>query len=372
MTTSTSPAPPIVRLRSPGEIVSAVPFLLGFAPESSVVVVAMRGRRMSLTCRADLDDVVDPSIASDIASAVGRGGATHALVIGYADTRASAAAGVGALSESLRDAGLAIQERLTVVDGRWFNEDCHDGRCCPREGSLVADHDEAPSTMAFHAITEGYRAGREDLVRECRPDRPLLMAAIRSELAVPAEDVDWLEDTLVADLLAVLRWSGGGEPSAVQVARSALACADPSVRDLWYSLVAPAVLFGGAPELSAAHVSLRRAGQAAGDLGLDGTARDVSARDRMLGRILASFRNLPDDIPEVTMPALVVTATAHWCAGDGARARLLVERAMALPGRPLPMLLTVAHCLAHGVGPGDLGRLDDSRPEAGRERRSIA
>ncbi|MGA8046394.1 MAG: DUF4192 domain-containing protein [Dermatophilaceae bacterium] len=373
MTTSTSPAAPTVRLRSPGEIVSAVPFLLGFVPEASVVVIALRGRRMVLTCRADLGDVThDPGPPQNIVAAVRRSGATDVLLIGYADARFSATVAVRALSATLKTAGLRIQEVLTVADGRWFNEACHDERCCPAKGSAISDHDDAPSTMAFQALSEGYRSGREELVKECHPDRPLLSRAILSELLHPASDEDVLEETLIADLLAVLEWSGAGEPSPVQLARSAVACSDPFVRDLWYALVAPAVMCGSAPRMGPAYDVLRHAGQDAGELGADGVVHDPAARDRLLGRVLRFVRNLPDDVPEVTMPALVVAATAHWCAGDGARARILVERATALPVQPLAMLDTVAQCLAHGFGPRELERMSTAGPGDGRERRSIA
>lgn len=373
MTTPTSPAAPTVRLRSPGEIVSAVPFLLGFVPEASVVVIALRGRRMVLTCRADLDDVVgDSGPPETIVAAVRRSGASDVLLIGYAGGRATAALAVRALSGSLQSAGLRVQEALTVVDGRWFNEACHDERCCPSAGSAVSDHDDAPSTMTFHALGDGYRSGRDELVRQCHPDRPALALAILSELRHPAQDEDVLEETLITDLLAVLQWSGTEEPSAVQLARCAVACSDPFVRDLWYALVAPAVMCGSAPRMRRAYDVLRRAGQDAGELGADGTVHDPAMRDRLLGRVLRFVRNLPDEVPEVTMPALVVAATAHWCAGDGARARILVERASALPVRPLAMLDTVAQCLAHGVGPGELERASTAGPGNGRGRRSIA
>ncbi|WP_193315411.1 DUF4192 domain-containing protein [Nostocoides sp. F2B08] len=373
MPTSTSPAAPTVRLRSPGEIVSAVPFLLGFAPEASVVVIALRGGRMTLTCRADLGDVLsDPGPAGSIVAATRRSGATDVLLIGYADVRASAAVAVRALSAGVQSAGLRVQEELTVAGGRWYNEVCHDERCCPSDGVLVSDHDAAPSTMAFQTLSEGYRSGRDDLVRECHPDRPLLAQSIRSELLHPADDEDLLEETLVADLLAVLQWSGGSEPTAAQLARSALACSDPFVRDLWYAVVAPAVMGTTAPTMHRAYEVLRKAGQDAGELDADGRAHDPATRDRVLQRVLRFVRNLPDELPEVTMPALVVAAAAHWAAGDGARARILVERASALPVQPLGMLDTIAQCLARGVGPQELERPGSAGPGDGRESRCIA
>lgn len=356
-----SPAPPVVRLRSPGEIVSAVPFLLGFLPETSVVVIALKGRRMVLTCRADLADVLDEEGLEGIVGAIGRSGAGDALIVGYSDGRDRASLGARRMSVALRQAGLGVAEVLTVTGGRWFNEACHDERCCPAEGVPVADHDNAPSTMAFHALSDGYRSGRDDLVRECHPDRPLLVRAVLSELRGWESDEDATEATMVEDLLAVLQWSGPGEPTAAQLARSAVACCDPAVRDLWYAVLAPGMMSGRTPELEWAYASVLQAGAAAGDLDPDGGPVDSAARDRLLRRVLAFIRALPDEEPEVTMAALVVAATTHWCAGDGARARVVIDRARTLPVPPLAMLETVAQCLAHGIGPGVLAALSDTK-----------
>ena len=58
---STSPAPlpaaPVLRMRDPGELCAALPYLIGFHPRDSLVVVAFggpSGRRVGLTQRVDL------------------------------------------------------------------------------------------------------------------------------------------------------------------------------------------------------------------------------------------------------------------------------------------------------------------------------
>ena len=45
-----------LRLTSPGELIAAVPFLLGFQPQRSVVLMALQQRRIGLTERLDLPD----------------------------------------------------------------------------------------------------------------------------------------------------------------------------------------------------------------------------------------------------------------------------------------------------------------------------
>ena len=54
---SSSPWDTSVRVREPGELVAAVPVLLGFHPHESLVLVATggeTGRRLGLTLRVDL------------------------------------------------------------------------------------------------------------------------------------------------------------------------------------------------------------------------------------------------------------------------------------------------------------------------------
>jgi hypothetical protein len=55
---------PRLRLREPVDVLAAIPYLIGYQPHDSVVVLAMQGRRLYFTLREDLpardgpDDVV--------------------------------------------------------------------------------------------------------------------------------------------------------------------------------------------------------------------------------------------------------------------------------------------------------------------------
>jgi hypothetical protein len=345
-------APATVRLRSPGEIVSSIPYLLGFAPQDSLVVLGLRDRALALTCRLDLADCGLDVSRRSVVHALGNAGADRVLLVAFAPSRPPATGAMTSMARRLSRAGLLVRDRISVVEGRWFDEECSDHRCCPPEGVPVADHDWSPSAMGLQALTRGFRADRASVVAECHPDRPALQAALRSELLGRLAGPTGLDDDDVAGaLVAVLGWGPSGPPSPGQLARAAGATAVPAVRDVCYAIVAPEVLMGARPALRPLHEALVRAGSLVGDLDAHGTVRGPDARDRLLRRVLSWVRNLPDDLPEVTMPALVVAATAHWCAGDGARARTLVERAHALDAEPLPMLATLAGCLARGVRP---------------------
>jgi hypothetical protein len=373
MRTTPPATTPTIRLRSPGEIVSAIPYLLGFSPQSSLVLLGLRDKQLGLTCRVDLGDTVDAQCARSVIEALTRSGAQRALLVAYGAGRAVTAVALTTMTEQLEAAGIVVPERISVVGDRWFDEACTDTRCCPAEGVPVADHDEAPSTMSFHALSGGYRQDRAAVVAECYPDRPVLTAAIRSELQrLVADDRELTEGDVLAALVAVLGWGSGAPPTAAQLALAATASADPLVRDVCYAVVAPGMTGEHEPDLQRIHRRLSSAGAAGGDLDRAGVLLDGEARDRVLDRVLAWVRNLPDDVPLATMPALVIAAVAHWCAGDGARARTLVERAHALDAEPLPMLETLTTCIAHGVRPAELGRLAGDRPGRGRRGRSVA
>lgn len=373
MRTSPPATTPTIRLRSPGEVVSAVPYLLGFSPESSLVLLGLRAKQLGLTCRVDLGDVQDEQCSRSVIEALTRSEARRALLVAYGSGRDVTAGVLAAMTERLEAAGIAVPERISVVGDRWFDESCADTRCCPPEGMPVADHDEAPSTMSFHALSGGYRRDRAAVVAECYPDRPVLAAAIRSELhMLVADDRGLTEKGVLEALAAVLGWGSGEPPTAAQLALAATATADPLVRDVCYAVVAPGMMGEHEPDLQSIHRRLRSAGAVAGDLDRAGGLLDGEARDRVLDRVLAWVRNLPDDVPFATMPALVIAAVAHWCAGDGARARTLVERAHGLDAEPLPMLQTLTACIAHGVRPAVLGRLGGDRPGRGRRGRSVA
>ena len=361
-------------MRSPGEMVSAVPYLLGFVPTDSLVIVVLDDKRIALTARVDLADLHDADCIEQIVEAAGHANGTGAFLIAYGESRFDTAPALARVEQPLTDAGLEVRNLVSVVDGRWFHERCTDERCCSPGGMAVADHDIAPTTMALSTHTGGYRADRDAVVAECRPDRPLLLAAIRSELEMPVQGEDFTSETIAADLCAVLGWGSDPAPTAVQFARAALGCSVGTVRDVWYAVVAPGMTGDYVPEDTELLDRVVSAGQRAGDLGSDGILLDTDARDRVLGRVLAWVRNLPDDGSGVSLWPLVVAAAAHLCSGDGARARVLVERAWALGLEPPRMLQTLTGCLQHGVRPPDAGRLsqDTAGPDVTEDVPRIA
>jgi hypothetical protein len=79
-----------LKVRSLAEFLAAVPYVLGFHPADSVVIVALRGTRIAFAARHDLPGLgTDPDAAREqaarTAEIVVRQDAERAIVIGYGE-----------------------------------------------------------------------------------------------------------------------------------------------------------------------------------------------------------------------------------------------------------------------------------------------
>jgi len=116
-----------------------VPYLLGFHPTNSIVVIGARPPRdrVHVCFRYDVLDPPEPGYAREIAThganVLAKQHVTAAIVVGY---------GPGALvtpiAEGFRGqlhvAGVKLREMLRVEEGRYWSYLCQDAACCPPSG----------------------------------------------------------------------------------------------------------------------------------------------------------------------------------------------------------------------------------------------
>ncbi|MFG2056273.1 DUF4192 domain-containing protein [Micromonospora sp. NPDC048930] len=154
-------------VRSPADLIAAVPYLLGFHPADSVVVVALRGRRVIFAARGDLPEPgADPQPAAQhLAEVIVRQGSESATVIGYGPA-ARVTGAVDAVGEALDRAGLLVLDALRVTDGRWWSYLCTEPECCPPDGT---PYDPVTSEVSAAAVYAGQVA---------LPDRAALTAQV--------------------------------------------------------------------------------------------------------------------------------------------------------------------------------------------------
>lgn len=186
---TTSAAEQIVKLRTPTDIVDAVPHLVGFHPANSVVFVALRGkrRRLGVVARFDLPD---PSHAEECAVGVveylRRDQATGAIIVFYPPCDGPAHPSVRALADRMADrlvaAKLGLADMLCVSEGRWWSLGCDGEGCCPAEGTPVERRLASPLATAMALEGRVTLASREELGKTLAPADGVLAAAMGSAL----------------------------------------------------------------------------------------------------------------------------------------------------------------------------------------------
>jgi hypothetical protein len=173
-----------LKVTTPAELISAVPFLIGFHPADSLIVVAMRGALIAFAVRIDLPEDSTPeqearAAVLHLATVVLRQQVEAVTIIGYgAESRVTPA--VLRISAAFRKEHLTVVDELRVTDGRYWSYLCTDSTCCPAEGRPC---EPAHSVVAAEATFAGAVAlpDREALSAQLAPvtgdDREAMTAA---------------------------------------------------------------------------------------------------------------------------------------------------------------------------------------------------
>lgn len=295
--------PATLRVDGGGDLVELVPYLLGFHPSDSLVFVALRGpsHGVAVTLRVDLAAVAaSPAAVEACIHHVRNAGADGVILLVYADDPPPTGDAVLPYHELVCDVGPALAaediglvDALLVCRGRWWCYLCDDPACCPREGRRICGDDR--SAMAVAATVAGMVAA---------PDR----AALERSLA-PLPEAERRGVREAVDRL---------------VQRGALPSRD-QVRALWAEGIA-AQLEGekAIRDDDAATMLLGLADDAIRDECCGWADTPTVGAARALARQLARRAGPPWD---VTPYALL--AWFAWRSGEGAQARIAVDRALA-------------------------------------------
>ncbi|MDA0564891.1 DUF4192 domain-containing protein [Streptomonospora sp. S1-112] len=152
-------APAVLTLSSPADIVAAVPYLLGYHPADTLVVLGLRGGtpRLHTLFRCDLGEHVlghPLEAARHLVTGLRADHCGTALIVGYGPA-ADITRCVDALRRRAAEAGIAVGEALRVADGRYWSYVCDSPGCCPPEGVPV---DPSASAVSAAAVANGLSA----------------------------------------------------------------------------------------------------------------------------------------------------------------------------------------------------------------------
>jgi len=161
-------AAPDISLRNPRDLLAAVPYLLGYRPADSIVLIGLDGERVSVTGRAPLPDSeqsIEP--VTSTAKALRNNRVTSAIIIGYGPP-AVVTRCVDRLRQAIADLDIEVVEILRVTDDRYWSYLCEDLRCCPVDGTpLSGPHNSIAAE--FTAAGSQTHPDREAIVRKLDP-----------------------------------------------------------------------------------------------------------------------------------------------------------------------------------------------------------
>ncbi|MBA2553303.1 MAG: DUF4192 domain-containing protein [Geodermatophilaceae bacterium] len=238
---------PAIRLRSPAQIVAAIPYLVGFHPSESLVAVGLGSEapRVCLTVRVDLPpaDCSHP-LAQLLATHLRHAEAGGVFLVIFTEETGEPPRPdlVTALEEATGEMGIEVRDALWVRSGRWRSYRCRAPQCCPPGGTPVDAGQVSELAAAAAFLGDVVHGSREDLERALEPVGPLARAALdqtfervrrqfMSELPGRGRDVVGAESRALLMAAVQARAESAAELSAAEVARLALGLSDVLVRD---------------------------------------------------------------------------------------------------------------------------------------------
>ncbi|WP_199513206.1 DUF4192 domain-containing protein [Nucisporomicrobium flavum] len=144
-----------LKVRTPAELITAVPYLIGFHPSDSLVVAAVKESRLAFAARIDLPEagVADTEARAPVlhlATVVAEQEPEGVTIIGYGDGE-RVTPSVQHLARALTGAGVRILDEFRVADGRFWSYLCTKPACCPAEGKPCDPPDSVLATEATFA-----------------------------------------------------------------------------------------------------------------------------------------------------------------------------------------------------------------------------
>lgn len=341
-------APPVARLGGPGDIAAAVPWILGFHPRESLVLVSLKppvgagGPRVGLVLRLDLDEVRSSAAAGRAVDYLVEDGAASLIVLVATDAphrpgaRLPGAPLLRRVARAAQARGLEVDEAVLVRDGRWWAFDCQ-GPCCPADGTPYDCH---TSVVGAHHVLTGavLRADREELAASCAALPPGSPAAVEAAAEL---------DALALELARGWSRAPGRRPVDAQPA---------AVRGFWEFVVA--ARDGGAQDPQARRRAARRvAATLAAPVLRDAVGESVPPERLGEGcdALAEVLRACP---PEWAADPAALLALTAWRAGQGALANVAVDVALAVDAEH-SLALLVRSIVTSGLRGHDVDWYDD-------------
>ncbi len=151
-------------LTSAHDLITAIPFLIGFHPTDSIVLISVKDGAIGLAMRIDMPEQLESEQIDLLAHHFLREESDAALLVAYMpDHRDDGDSILISLGAGLIRNGVDIQESIVVQSGRYRSIICRDVSCCPPAGKsmpevntsqIAAEHVIAGIPMPYENIAE--------------------------------------------------------------------------------------------------------------------------------------------------------------------------------------------------------------------------
>ncbi len=151
-------------LTSAHDLITAVPFLIGFHPTNSLVMISVRDNAIGMAMRIDIPATLESDEIDLLAHHFIRDRAEQALLLAYMpDERDDGDSLLISLSAGLLRNGVEVKESIVISNGRYRSIICRDRECCSAAGSAMpqiedsqfaVEHVIAGIPMPFADISE--------------------------------------------------------------------------------------------------------------------------------------------------------------------------------------------------------------------------
>ena len=163
-------------LTSPHDLLAAVPFLIGYHPSDSLVLITVNQNRLGMAMRIDYPIAVPAIAYQELFSHISREECDGLLIVAYAPTKAKDSEAILAqLKDCASPSGIPIRESIVVQNSRWRSLFCEDFECCPPEGSELPEINS--SRVAVEQVADGNPMPHKDLADLVNSLAPLPIAS---------------------------------------------------------------------------------------------------------------------------------------------------------------------------------------------------
>jgi hypothetical protein len=179
---------------TPSDLLAAVPFLIGYQPSDSIVLMSLKDESITMAIRIDFPDSISKREASALVEKFR--GSDGALLVSYIpDDCLDAESVIRPLIEALDLASVPLRESIIIVGNRWRSLICGDSDCCPLEGSLLPDLSH--SRIAVEEIAQGKLMPFKNLIEMANSLDPEIDEVIL-EMMGRIEPIDYENDPVPA------------------------------------------------------------------------------------------------------------------------------------------------------------------------------